>query len=1133
MGETGPFCWAGVASRVARAASTIRPIYSNEEAEVGKTGDVELGEVLEGNDTEADDEEHRARTPKVARRPITPTKADLDEHLPLHAEYRDWCEHCVAGKGEAAQHRQHMGEKDELGPTIDVDYAFMKPEDTDEDMCPVVVAYDGPQYGMWVMETDQKGPTDASVTFLNGKLEESGYDGVKITMKSDQEDSIKSLKKAVAVRRRAETAMIESPVRDSKSNGRVERAIKTWQSQFRTLRHFLESRLGEKCPKDCPLTSWLATYAAEVRNRYTVQKNGRTNYEMVTSHRCNQQVCGFGEKVMFRVTPEKTGHNKLDTDWSTGYFVGVIGRTTEYLISCGGKIIACRTLRRLPDEKAYDRAMIEEVTVRYRDYVCSGAKTSLEVRHGGGPMPVNPDPNPLRAPIVPRRARITPRDLAQHGYTVGCPGCEYVQSGVGPRRGHDEDCRVRLEEAMVESEEGGDKLKRAKDRFDHWTAKAGEAPENEDVEVAIVEDLDDKEHVKSEGILKDWQEGDWEELIGNTDDAAMEEAMLELATNEDLEDGPSGKIDVRIGSPVRQPAIKRNDDQVDDDRKARRKMGSPVRTPAMKRQGEIAGDSDDGKVRKTLLGPDQDMSPGHADDAMSMLSPSDKHIVASMILGVDITEMFSPERVVQVAKKMGLSPGSSMDLTTGWDFTKEEHRRKAWNRVRSEDPELIIGSPPCTFFSMLQELCKAVYGNKPGWLAKFERGKAEAIEHVNFCCSLYEYQLRRGKHFLHEHPWSAKSWILSRVVRLLENPAVTLVQAHMCRFGMETVDDKISGSVGLVKKPTGFMTSSPCIAAELEKQCDGSHKHIHLVGGRAAAAAIYPEALCQAICRGFIRQKKQDASRQVATGRMDKSQVKSLLQHISSCNAVPSRGASSLLSLVERDGRSRPIGDYPSHWVDDMHQLDGGSERFGVRPQDGVEVLAKEMDALNREMHALSCKHGIEKASDDVTNQRLEPQLVKDARKLEMEYFERLGVYEKVERAHQQKTGGQIIGTRWVDVNKGDSEDPNYRSRLVGREFNTGVNNALYAATPPLEALRLVVSYAATDVPGGKRRQVMVNDVRRAYFYAKATRDVYIELPQEDPDFGSGNICKLRLCLYGTRDAAKGWQAIVSKRARC
>ena len=111
-----------------------------------------------------------------------------------------------------------------------------------------------------------------------------------------------------------------------------------------------------------------------------------------------------------------------------------------------------------------------------------------------------------------------------------------------------------------------------------------------------------------------------------------------------------------------------------------------------------------------------------------------------------------------------------------------------------------------------------------------------------------------------------------------------------------------------------------------------------------------------------------------------------------------------MLSMVETNGRSRPVGDYPDHWFDEMHQEDGGSEKFGLRPQDGIEVLKKEMDSLNREMHALSCKHGIEVASDDVTNQRLEPNLVKDARKLEMDYFERLGVYEKVDRSDQLRT---------------------------------------------------------------------------------------------------------------------------------
>ena len=39
------------------------------------------------------------RKPPVARRPYTPTAAEVEAHLPLHLKYRSWCPHCVAGKG--------------------------------------------------------------------------------------------------------------------------------------------------------------------------------------------------------------------------------------------------------------------------------------------------------------------------------------------------------------------------------------------------------------------------------------------------------------------------------------------------------------------------------------------------------------------------------------------------------------------------------------------------------------------------------------------------------------------------------------------------------------------------------------------------------------------------------------------------------------------------------------------------------------------------------------------------------------------------------------------------------------------------------------------------------------------------
>ena len=117
----------------------------------------------------------------------------------------------------------------------------------------------------------------------------------------------------------------------------------------------------------------------------------------------------------------------------------------------------------------------------------------------------------------------------------------------------------------------------------------------------------------------------------------------------------------------------------------------------------------------------------------------DRKIVAAAILGVDITEVYSPERVAQVAKRYGLTAGTSMDLTTGWDFNREDHKISAWKTIKEEAPYMLIGSPPCTYFSMVQELNIAVHGDKPEWMAKFTAEKEKAKKHVAFCCKLYEH----------------------------------------------------------------------------------------------------------------------------------------------------------------------------------------------------------------------------------------------------------------------------------------------------------------------------------------------------------------------------------------------------------
>ena len=74
-------------------------------------------------------------------------------------------------------------------------------------------------------------------------------------------------------------------------------------------------------------------------------------------------------------------------------------------------------------------------------------------------------------------------------------------------------------------------------------------------------------------------------------------------------------------------------------------------------------------------------------------------------------------------------------------------------------------------------------------------------------------------------------------------------------------------------------------------------------------------------------------------------------------------------------------------------------------------------------------------------------------------------MWEKIARAVAKQKDWKIVKSRWIDINKGDDKSPNYRSRLVGKEFNDSVLEGLFAATPPLEALRLLLSHAATHSP--------------------------------------------------------------------
>ena len=96
---------------------------------------------------------------------------------------------------------------------------------------------------------------------------------------------------------------------------------------------------------------------------------------------------------------------------------------------------------------------------------------------------------------------------------------------------------------------------------------------------------------------------------------------------------------------------------------------------------------------------------------------------------------------------------------------------------------------------------------------------------------------------------------------------------------------------------------------------------------------------------------------------------------------------------------------------------------------------------------------GDQESRDRSTGLPLNPEMVKKAR----EYMEELKVLEDSDQnACMAETGRPPIPTDWVDINKGDSLRPNYRSGLVCQETRgrsiIDVEDwaATFAARPPI-----------------------------------------------------------------------------------
>ena len=216
--------------------------------------------------------------------------------------------------------------------------------------------------------------------------------------------------------------------------------------------------------------------------------------------------------------------------------------------------------------------------------------------------------------------------------------------------------------------------------------------------------------------------------------------------------------------------------------------------------------------------------------------------------GHAVMEVFSQPRVVPAAAERGLLAVHSLDKDSrpSWDCNLQSDRERAAALIDSCKPYLLVLSPECRMYSIMQNL--NLHRRDPASVAVQQ---LEADQHMDFCALLMRQQARHGRKFLLEQPSSASSWQLAALRSVMDSvPNTVLISFPQCRFGLKDPEGRP------LQKLTKFLTNQrsivhrfaglKCICALLGEQ----HGHIEgQVGGHKVSrwAQVYPRPLVEAV----------------------------------------------------------------------------------------------------------------------------------------------------------------------------------------------------------------------------------------------------------------------------------------------
>ena len=266
-----------------------------------------------------------------------------------------------------------------------------------------------------------------------------------------------------------EITLKESPTsvneEDAPSNGYAECAVREVKRMIRAILSDLESKLKSKIDPNHSMLTWIARHAAFLLTRFRIGDDGKSAYQRAVGREWRRPTVVFGEQILFKPVGAagKKRSSPLEPRVAMGRYVGTASRNADLLVMTPTGVVKGHSLHRRAEEDRWSKEGFDQLRGlpwKWTNPVERAPPNRVDMPELVGEQP-KPDPKEFRA----RNLYVLKGDLEKYGFTTLCPGCEAVMLGL-PQRSHNDECRLRIQRSLMETEEGKQRVQRALDRME-------------------------------------------------------------------------------------------------------------------------------------------------------------------------------------------------------------------------------------------------------------------------------------------------------------------------------------------------------------------------------------------------------------------------------------------------------------------------------------------------------------------------------------------------------------------------------------------------------------------------------------------------------------------------------------------